>query len=750
MNGRYYLDGKRAGLARLAAMIFVIWLCAVATKEAPAAEPVSIGILAFRPQPQVAQKWQPLEAYLHEAVPEHEFKLQPFSYVEMNEAVANRRLDFVLTNPGHYVQLARLSGLSSPLVTLARDIDGEPLRAFAGVIFTRADAVGIDTLQDLKGRRIAATSDSSLGGFQMQVGELLREGVKLPAQRNLLFTDMPHDAVVHAVLSGKAEVGFVRSGVLESLAAEGQLALEELKVVHPQNLAGLPFQASTRLYPEWPFAAMPQSDPELSRKVAAALLNLEAGGEVARQIGIHGFGVPADYSIVEDLLRELRLKPFEMLPRITVADVWNQYQWWIISLLLAGGLVTGLSIRLLLTRQQLAREHERKAHVIWGTGVGTWEWNVQTGETRFNERWAEIVGYRLEELEPTNIETWMSFTHPEDLEKSAAALNAHFSGETDHYDCEARMRHRAGHWVWVLDRGRVVSRTRDGKPEWVAGTHLEITARKKSEAELQRYRDHLEALVDARTADLSLAKEAAEVANRAKTTFLTNMSHELRTPLNGIIGMNTLARLRMADPTGLKHIDQALASSEELLGMINRILEFSKLESENMPLEDAEFSLQSLLEPVVTVARVRAEDKGLVFEIQNQVDQAQIVLKGDRERVRQILFSLVENAIKFTEKGEIRLCIEVLDGLEDPRPSLRFTVIDTGIGVHSADHERLFAPFQQADNSSTRAFSGTGLGLALSKQLVDLMQGDIGFESAPGEGSRFWFSIPLGATNPSA
>src|SRR6056297_2594185 len=98
MNGRYYLDGKRAGLARLAAMIFLIWLCAVATNEAPAAEPVIIGILAFRPQPQVAQKWQPLEAYLHEAVPEHEFKLQPFSYVEMNEAVANRRLDFVLTN----------------------------------------------------------------------------------------------------------------------------------------------------------------------------------------------------------------------------------------------------------------------------------------------------------------------------------------------------------------------------------------------------------------------------------------------------------------------------------------------------------------------------------------------------------------------------------------------------------------------------------------------------------------------------
>jgi len=743
MNLCQWFVNKRIRRWRIVVAIVIVWLGGLAATDALANESVRIGILAFRPQPLVEQQWQPLARYLDEAVPEYEFRIEPLSYDEMNEAVSSRRLDFVLTNPGHYVQLTRLSGLSSPLVTLARDVGREPLSAFAGLIFTRADATGINTLKNLRGRRIAATSDSSLGGFQMQVGELLREGVRMPTEQDLLFTGMPHDAVVRAVLSGEADVGFVRSGVLEGMVAEGQLDPNDLKVINLQSFSGLPFRASTRLYPEWPLSAMPQSDLDLSRRVAAALLNLDSQGEVARQIGIYGFGVPADYSIIEDLLRELRLPPFDILPSITVADVWKQYRWWNIGLLIAGSLVAGLGVRLLLTQRQLAREHQRKSHVIWGTGVGTWEWNVQTGETRFNERWAEIIGYRLEELQPTNIETWMSFAHPDDLEKSEAGLNAHFSGETDHYDCEARMRHRAGHWIWVLDRGRVVSWTGDGQPEWMAGTHLEITARKQSEAELQRYRDHLEKLVEARTVSLSLAKEAAEVASRAKTAFLANMSHELRTPLNAITGMSTLARLRMSDPAALKHIDQVLASSEELLGMIDRILEFSKLDSETPVLKDAEFSLQSLLEPVVDVAHVRAGEKGLGFnlEIQKGLDQAAV--KGDLERVRQVLFCLVENAIKFTEQGEVNLCVEIIEGLENPNSCLRFTVIDTGVGVEPDDQERLFEPFHQADNSSTRTFGGTGLGLALSKKLVGMMGGEIGVDSTPGEGSRFWFSMPL-------
>ncbi|MDR5897572.1 PhnD/SsuA/transferrin family substrate-binding protein [Halomonas vilamensis] len=135
-------------------------------------------------------------------------------------------------------------------------------------------------------------------------------------------------------------------------------------------------------------------------------------------------------------------------------------------------------------RARLALEEERNAlkNILWGTAAGTWEWNVQTGETRFNERWAEMVGYRLDELAPTTIDTWMSLCHPGDLAHSEALLTEHFEGKRDAYDCEVRMRHRDGHWVWVQDRGRVVSRNEAGEPLWVAGTHTDITARKAAEA----------------------------------------------------------------------------------------------------------------------------------------------------------------------------------------------------------------------------------------------------------------------------
>lgn len=137
-----------------------------------------------------------------------------------------------------------------------------------------------------------------------------------------------------------------------------------------------------------------------------------------------------------------------------------------------------------------AADRQRLGNILWGTGVGTWEWNVQTGEARFNERWAEMIGYSLAELAPVGIHTWQRFAHPDDLAASAERLAEHFSGAADTYECEARMHHRDGHWIWVLDRGRVVSRTADGRPEWMAGTHLDITARKTAELRLQHLAHH--------------------------------------------------------------------------------------------------------------------------------------------------------------------------------------------------------------------------------------------------------------------
>ncbi len=148
------------------------------------------------------------------------------------------------------------------------------------------------------------------------------------------------------------------------------------------------------------------------------------------------------------------------------------------------------------TEEAMVQQSQRMSNVLWGTGVGTWEWNVQTGETRLNDRWAELIGYTLDELSPISIATWMKYAHPDDLALSRAALEKHFAGEIDHYECEIRMLHRDGHWIWVLDRGKLVSRTSNGLPEWMAGTHADITARKQAQLALHVSEARLRTIIE--------------------------------------------------------------------------------------------------------------------------------------------------------------------------------------------------------------------------------------------------------------
>jgi PAS domain S-box-containing protein len=394
------------------------------------------------------------------------------------------------------------------------------------------------------------------------------------------------------------------------------------------------------------------------------------------------------------------------------------------------------------SRDTLQEERTRLQNVIEGTHVGTWEWNVQTGEVRFSERWAEIVGYSLAELEPLSIETWTRLLHPDDLQRSQANLARHFASEMPFYACESRMRHKAGHWVWVLDRGSVASWTPEGKPLWMAGTHLDISARKEAEAELDRYRSHLEELVKTRTAELLEAKDAAEAASRAKTVFLANMSHELRTPMNGIMGMIELAKRRMADPVGLDQLDKARSAADRLLAVLNDILDLSKIEAERLILETVPLRLASVLDNLVSVVGHKAAEKGLAFSTDLPADLASQPLQGDPLRLGQILVNLTSNAIKFTQQGSVRVALVRVE--ESPTHiGVRFDVIDTGIGITPETQARLFTAFEQADNSMTRKYGGTGLGLAISKRLVRLMGGEIGVDSTPGTGSRFWFTVPL-------
>lgn len=324
-------DHAKINMNKLITIILIL-LLNITALPVWAESPLRFGVLAFRPKDQALKQWQPLAAHIEKSLGRR-VELSAYNYPDLNSAVRQNAVDIVLTNPGHYILLKRRYDLSAPLATQITKEREHELSTFGGVIFTRSDSTAINSLADLAGKRIAATNIDSLGGYQMQAVELLDAGVPIPAKNLLYITGMPHDLVEEAVLKGSADAGFVRSGVIESLAHEGKFDLASIKILHQQQLPSFPYIVSTHLYPEWPVAVMPQVDEKLARRLTVALLSLPSTSNAARSAGIGGFAIPSDYSGVEDVLRKLRMPPFDAVPEFTLSDLWKKYADWILIFL---------------------------------------------------------------------------------------------------------------------------------------------------------------------------------------------------------------------------------------------------------------------------------------------------------------------------------------------------------------------------------------------------------------------------------
>jgi len=687
-------------------------------------ENIKIGVLSHRGYEATLSSWSPTANYLSNAIEGYQFEIIPLNFAEVSPAVEFGQVDFILVNPGIYVNLEvryRISRIS----TLNNRVGASANNVFGGVMFVSKKRTDISTFDDLKGKSFMAVDETSLGGFQMAWRELKANGINPYEDFSSLTFGGIHDDVVRAVLNHKVDVGTVRTDILERMSIAGQIRMDDFTILNKKLNPEFLFSRSTRLYPEWPISKVRHTTNELAQKVAVALLNMPKG-HVAAQAGNYlGWTIPLDYQPVHELFKELHLPPYKEPGKFTLLDATRKY-WY----LFAGGLVflvsmifmTSWVFRLNRALQKAKTHLERQYELIVNSVADGIVGVDMDGRTTFaNRAMNRITGWHEDDLIGARLHKVIHHTHADGNKHPANQCPVYltYKNSVSQFIDDDVFWKKDGTSFPVEYTSTPIKNHQDETVGSVV-VFRDISEQKKAEEEARQHQADL-----AHVARLSTMGEMA-----------SGIAHEINQPLTAI-ATNAHACLRMMEQNEnetekVMDVLERIGSQAERAGeIIRQLRQFVKKESPGLSQIDINEVINEvvlLLKTEIARADVRiklnlATDLGTVMALHVQIDQ--------------VLLNLARNAIEAMMDIPVENRLLEISSFREGEKHVAVTVSDSGPGLNPALVDTLFNPFV------TTKPNGMGLGLSISHGIIEAHKGQIMLDSAVTRGAKFKFVLPV-------
>ena len=704
--------------------LVILLLLVLSASLVQAVEQIKVGVLSHRGDEATLKLWAPTADYLSNTIPEHEFLVVPLDFDEIQPAVANREIDFLLVNPGIYVVM-EVKHRISRIATMNNLVGKNKMNVFGGLIFTSAVNKEIDSIGDLKNHSFMAVDKTSLGGYQMAWRELAANGIDLHSDMNVSFGGI-HDEVVQAVLSGKVDAGTVRTGIITSMAEQGIINLSDVKVLNAKTSDGFPLPHSTSLYPEWPFSKLHHTSNDLAQRVAVALLAMSEL-EPAVQWGEYaGWTIPLEYQPVHDLLKDLQLSPYDNIKAFTLTDVIKKYFAWLVIITLFIIVLVAMTLFIYRLHRKLEESkfvlEQQHAQILNSVADGIYGVDLKGNSTFVNQAMEKITGWKANEV--------IGHNQHELLHHTKMDGSPHPAHECPVYktfvDDEARFIDDDLFWrkdgsSFPVEYSSNPVHDEQGNTVGSVVVFRDISLKKQSREAERKYQDDL-----AHVARLSMMGEMA-----------SGLAHELNQPLTAI-ATNADACIRLME-----------TSSDN--GRVFDVME--KIGKQARHAGDVIKHLRQLVrkeKPTLSKVDINQLIKDVLVLIKSEIDKNHVLVKLTLEpklpsvevqniHIDQVLINLIKNGIEAMKQNDINERFLFIESSVYNKNAIKVIIKDTGSGIPKHISDYLFTPFK------TTKENGMGLGLSISQGIISAHGGKLQMDSTGTAGTVFSFTLPLKA-----